>query len=571
MLILVYLCLAALVYAGVSAFMLRKRETEAKAQAIQSEQKFRQLFEEVPMAFQEIDREGIVRRVNQKLCDLRGVLAAEIIGKHYADFSTESERARVREETALKLAGKMPLVPGTQTSLRKGGDAVMVEVYETLLRDEAGAISGLRSAALDVTEHLHKEEEVYQTTSELRAIFQAMPDVFLRLDTSGAILDYRGPKSPNFLGNDKELVGKQIQTLVPAVVSGQLESAIAKVRKSNAMVSVEYSLPGKGDDQFFEARLIPLHWKELIVIVRDITERKRAQKRLEQYSQEVLEKNADLAKALTIAREATLMKGRFLANMSHEIRTPMNGVMGMTELLLETELTAEQREYAEDVQNSAAALLTITNDILDLSKIEAGRLTIENIPFDAVGTVKEVIAWFGLRARASGLELTVILPHDLPGTVRGDPVRLRQILTNLVGNAIKFTEKGRVTVRMEVASRAKDTVKLRFCVEDTGIGIPSERRARLFESFTQGDDSTTRKYGGTGLGLAISKQLVDLLGGEIGVESELGRGSSFWFTTVFENTGEEETVIAPVPASVQRTARIPAAKTDPVVAPCQLR
>jgi PAS domain S-box-containing protein len=565
MTLLGYLCLLALVYAGISTFLLLRQDANAKAQAFQYELKFRQLFEEVPLACQEIDSEGTIRRVNQKMCDLRGMPAEEILGRHCSDFSPSSERSRVREETAQKLAGKMPLAPTKQTCLRRGGAAVMVEVHETLLRDGNGAIEGLRSAALDVTEHLHKEEEIYQTTAELKAIFKALPDVFLRLDTDGSILDYRGPKAPNFLGNDKELVGKRLQSLVPAEVSGQLESAIARVRKSNTMVAIEYSLPGKGDGQFFEARLIPLHWKEIIVIVRDITERKRGQKRLEQYSEEVLEKNADLAKALAIAREATLMKGRFLANMSHEIRTPMNGVLGMTELLLDTELTAEQREYAEDVQQSAAALMTITNDILDLSKIEAGRLTIENIPFDVVGTVKEVIACFGLRARVSGLELNLILPHDLPGTVRGDPVRLRQILTNLVGNAIKFTEKGAVTVRMEVAGRAKETVKLRFCVDDTGIGIATDRRERLFESFTQGDDSTTRKYGGTGLGLAISRQLVDLLGGEIGVESELGRGSSFWFSVVFENTGEAKTVIAP--PKIQRPARIPTPSLAPIAAP----
>jgi PAS domain S-box-containing protein len=562
-----YLCLAAVVYAIVFAFMIRRQGARAREHAIRSEWKYRQLFEEVPLACQEIDSAGIIRRVNQKLCDLRGIPAEDIVGKHYADFSPVTEQTRVREETALKLAGKMPLEPGKQAYVRKSGDVAMVEVHETLLRDSNGEIAGLRSAALDVTEHLHKEEEIYQTTSELRAIFQALPDVFLRLDMNGSVLDYRGPKSPNFLGHNKELVGRRIQNLVPSEVARQLDHAIGRVRKSNALVAVEYSLPAKDDEQFFEARLIPLHWREIIVIVRDITERKRGQKRLEQYAEEVREKNDDLGKALTTAREATLMKGRFLANMSHEIRTPMNGVLGMTELLLDTELTAEQREYAEDVQHSAAALLTITNDILDLSKIEAGRLTIECIPFDAVATVKEVIAWFGLRARAKGLDLTSIIPADAPGTVRGDPVRLRQVLTNLVGNAIKFTEKGRVTVRMEVAGRTAETVRLRFCVEDTGIGVTTEQSSRLFESFTQGDDSTTRKYGGTGLGLAISRQLVELLGGEIGVESERGGGSSFWFTTVFERPGVAEGAIEPVQAPAQIPGRIPAPRPPRLVVP----
>src|SRR5439155_260728 len=277
-----------------------------------------------------------------------------------------------------------------------------------------------------------------------------------------------------------------------------------------------------------------LHWKEIIVIVRDITERKHAEKRLHQYAEEVEEKNADLASALAVAREATLLKGRFLANMSHEIRTPMNGVLGMIELLLDTPLNSEQQEYAEAVKHSAGALLTITNDILDLSKIEAGRLTIECIPFDLVATVKEIAAWFATRARAKGLDLTTGLPDDTPPAIRGDPVRLGQILTNLIGNAIKFTETGSVLIQMETIRDTAESITVRFAVEDTGIGIPVEQRAQLFQSFTQGDSSTTRKYGGTGLGLAISKQLVELLGGDIGVESERGRGSAFWFTAVFE-------------------------------------
>jgi PAS domain S-box-containing protein len=380
--------------------------------------------------------------------------------------------------------------------------------------------------------------------------------LFLRLDTSGAILDYRSPQPSALLGSAQDLPGKKIQELIPPEAGSLLEKAIGRVRKTSAMVAIEFSLPKTGGEMFFEARLIPLHWKEIIVIIRDITERTRAERRVHQYAEEVQEKNAELASALATAREATLLKGRFLANMSHEIRTPMNGVLGMTDLLLETPLNSEQREYAEAVKQSAGALLTITNDILDLSKIEAGRLTIECIPFDMAAVANDVIAWFRARARAKGLELTTQLPADLPKLVRGDPVRLRQILTNLLGNAIKFTDTGRVGLRIEVTDLTDESLSAKFSVEDTGIGIPPEHRAQLFESFTQGDSSTTRKYGGTGLGLAISKQLVELLGGTIGVDSERGRGSTFWFTAVFERRSVDETLMGGEQAAPASPAKL---------------
>src|SRR6202023_1519956 len=205
-------------------------------------------------------------------------------------------------------------------------------LQEVLLRDENGAIAGLRSYSRDATEHIRKEEEIWQTTGELRAILQALPDVFLRLDTTGVILDYRGPQPSGFLGRAQDAVGKRIQNLVSPEVGRQIDNAIARLRKTNAMVAIEYSLPSDAGETYFEARLIPLHWKEIIVIVRDIAERKRAEKRVEQYAEEVQESNHDLAAALATAREATLMKGRFLANMSHEIRTPMNGVVGVIAL-----------------------------------------------------------------------------------------------------------------------------------------------------------------------------------------------------------------------------------------------
>ena len=440
------------------------------------------------------------------------------------------------------------------------------------LRDAGGKVIRVLGVAVEISRRIQAEQQLRLSEERWQLALRGNNDGLWDWNARTNEVFF-SPRWKQMLGfEDHELDNSNAEwdgRIHPEDLLRVQEELQGHLRRETDFYTTEYRLRAKDGSYLWVLARGQALWDEQGHAVRmvgshtDITQRKIAEEALQRAKEQ--------------AELANCSKSEFLANMSHEIRTPMNGVLGMIDLVLDSELDAEQRDFLRTAKHSAQSLVSLINDILDLSKIEAGKLELIRMPFSIRRGVDEAVRMLVVTARQKGLTLNVDVAADVPDSLRGDPVRLRQILSNLVGNAIKFTDRGSVTVRVMRERQTPAGATIHFLVCDTGIGIPEEQQACIFEPFRQADGSMTRRHEGTGLGLAICTRLVQLMGGRLWVESRLGAGSTFHFTAPFENVREGEEKLAGVPfdpgisrlaASVQsssaRTLRILVAEDNAV-------
>ncbi len=462
----------------------------------------------------EIDQNAIYTFASGKVKQILGYEREEILGKTPFDLMPSDEAARVRQHFIQLTAGKKPFVDFENWTLTKDGRLVRLLTNALPILDEMGKLSGYRGMNKDITERKRAEEAIQLETAKISAIVSGIDQGVIFTDEADRIVEVNNYFLSLLGKNRAEIIGRSLWDISFGDSLENLKEAVEAFKKAQSSTPLEIQRILSGKEIIL--RVKPIYtadrYEGLILNAVDVSELFRAR-------QEAL-----------LASKA---KSDFLANISHEIRTPMNGILGMTELALDTQLTPEQREYLRGIKSSAESLMTLINDLLDFSKIEARKVELESTAFDLEDLMFETLAPLAIQAHRNKLDLICEIPPGQPTKLIGDPGRLRQILINLVGNAIKFTEEGEVVVSVGKSSQEQDDLVLHFTIADTGIGIPAEKQRIIFDVFAQADSSMTRKYGGTGLGLAISSQLVDLLGGRIWVESEFGKGSRFQFTAQF--------------------------------------
>jgi len=520
----------------------RKRAEEALRE---SEDNFRAFFETIGDLIIVATREGRILFTNKALERKLGFSAEELTAMHVLDLNPADKRREAEEIFAAMFKGERESCPLPVAA--KSGALIPVDTRVWFGRWNGGdCIFGVCKDLSAEQEAQQRFERLFRNNPALMAL-STLPDRRFS-DVNDAFLKTLGYSGGDIVGKTAVELGLFPQPEQQAAVADKLQAdgRIAdfelKVRRKDGAIL----------DGLFSGEVISSQGRQhFLTVMTDITTQKQAEEVLIEANRQLEEATVRANDMAVQAEMASAAKSEFLANMSHEIRTPMNGVIGMTGLLLDTRLDDEQRRYAEIARSSGESLLGLINDILDFSKIEAKKLDLETLDFDLSSLLDDFAATLAVRAHEKGLELFCAADPAVPTLLRGDPGRLRQILTNLAGNAVKFTHAGEVAVRVSLVEKHENDFLLRFSVRDTGIGIPEDKLSLLFDKFSQVDASTTRKYGGTGLGLAISKQLAELMGGEVGVESQEGKGSEFWFTARLGRQAEGEQAQARPPADLR--------------------
>ena len=520
--------------------------TERK-QAEEELKKLSQAVEQSPASVVITDLRGTIQYVNPKFCDVTGYTVEEALGQNPRILKSGRTPKEVYQELWKTIKAGYEW-RGEFQNKKKNGELYWESATISPLKSADGSTAHYLAVKEDITDRKQMEESIREKEARFRGYFEhSQVGMAVTSPTKGWVeandqlqkmlgytLDELRQKTWAELTHSEDLDAdaKQFQRML----AGEIDNyALDKrfIRKDGEIVYTNLTVAC--------IRAETGDVLNVLASFQDITERKKLEddlyeriKELDEAQSAMLNMMEDLDEEKAKAEDATRAKSDFLANMSHEIRTPMNAVIGMAHLALKTELTPKQQDYLNKIQSSANSLLGIINDILDFSKIEAGKLDMEAVEFDLLETMDNVANVITVKAQEKeNLEVLFYLDSQVPNFLVGDSLRLNQILVNLGNNAVKFTEKGEIVLTTKIMEKSDDTVTLQFSVRDTGIGMTAEQQAKLFQAFSQADTSTTRKYGGTGLGLTISKRLVNMMGGEIWIESEAGQGTTFNFTANF--------------------------------------